>query len=99
MNETNFVDTILPIIIVVGLVFISFSKEKDENEMITQIREKSFVWTIITGSIIFVLGTLLFYGMAYLYFLGGFMYLILILFILKFNVYPYILLKRVIFAL
>ncbi|MCL1968449.1 MAG: hypothetical protein FWF65_02620 [Bacteroidetes bacterium] len=86
MNDTNFVTTILPIIIVIGLVFISFSKEKLEDEMITEIREKSFGWSIIVSSILFVLGTLFIYDIVYLYFLGSFIYLILLLFILKFHV-------------
>jgi len=86
MNETDFTLTILPIIIVVGFVFISFSKEKIEDEMITQIREKSFVWAIIASSIIFVLGTLFLYGIIYLYFLGCFIYLVFLLFILKFHI-------------
>jgi len=86
MNDANFTLTILPIIIVIGLVFISFSKEKIEDEMITQIREKSFVWAIIISSIIFVLGTLFLYEIAYLYFLGGLIYLVFLLFILKFHI-------------
>jgi len=86
LNETNFANTILPIIIVVGLVFISFSKEKNEDEMITQIREKSFVWAIVTSSIIFVIGILFFYGIAYLYFLGNLLYLVFLLFIIKFHI-------------
>jgi len=86
MNETSFIITILPIIIVIGLIFISFSKEKIEDEMITQIREKSFVWAIVISSIVFVLGTLFFYGIIYLYFLGGFIYLIFLLFILKYHI-------------
>jgi hypothetical protein len=86
MNQTNFAITILPIIIVIGLVFLSFSKEKFEDEMITKIREKSFVWAIMVGSILFVFGTLFMYGFAYLYFLGSFIYFILLLFILKFHI-------------
>jgi hypothetical protein len=86
LNETNFATTILPIIIIIGFVFISFSMEKIEDEMITIIREKSFGWTIVTSSIIFVLGTLFFYGIAYLYFLGCFIYLVFLLFILKFHI-------------
>jgi len=86
INETSLANTILPIIIVIGLVFISFSKEKIEDEMMIKIREKSFAWTIITSSIIFAIGTLFFYKIAYLYFLGSFIYLILLLFILKFHI-------------
>jgi hypothetical protein len=86
VNETNFTTTILPILIVIGLVFISFSKENIEDEMITQIREKSFVWAIIISSIIFVLGTLFLYEIAYLYFLGSLIYIVFLLFILKFHI-------------
>jgi hypothetical protein len=86
MNDTDFATTILPIIIVIGLAFISFSKEKIEDEMITRIREKSIVWAIIISSVIFVLGTLFLYGIVYLYFLGSFIYLVLLLFILKFHI-------------
>ena len=86
LNDTDFATTILPIITVIGLVFISFSMEKIEDELITKIREKSFIWTFIISSIIFIFGTLFCYGIIYLYFLGGFIYFIFILFIGKFQI-------------
>lgn len=82
--KADFLNTILPIIIIIGLLFIAFSKEKTEDEMIMQIREKSFVWAVMANSVILIIGILFTYGFSYLYLLGGAVYLVLILFITKF---------------
>ncbi|MDL2239118.1 hypothetical protein LJC25_00840 [Bacteroidales bacterium OttesenSCG-928-K03] len=84
--DADFINTIIPIIIIVGLLFITFAKEKIEDEMITQLREKSFAWAVKVYAIILIVGILFTYQFSYLYFLAGMIYVIFILFIIKFNV-------------
>jgi small-conductance mechanosensitive channel len=88
-TSTDFQATIVPVILIIGLLFIAFSKEKIEDEMIEKIREQSLVWAVIINSIILVLAILLIYGLPYLYLLIIQIFSVLILFIAKFNVELY----------
>jgi hypothetical protein len=92
--STDFQATIVPVILIIGLLFIAFSKEKIEDEMIVKIREQSLVWAVLVNFIILILGILLIYGLPYLHFLSLQIFLILILFIVKFNIELYRNLRR-----
>jgi len=83
--ETSFLTTLFPIIIVIGLSFIAFSKNKNEDEYISKIREQSLVWSMIVGYFIFILFTLFIYGIPYIGVLVYDIYIFLILFVCKFN--------------
>ena len=83
--KTDFQATIVPVILIISLLFIAFSKEKIEDEMIVKIREQSLVWAVMANFIILIFGILLIYGLPYLHFLTLQIFLILILFIAKFN--------------
>lgn len=83
--ETSFGTTLLPIIIVIGLSFIAFSKNKNEDEYISKIREQSLVWSMIVGYFIFILFTLFIYGTPYIGVVVYDIYIFLILFVCKFN--------------
>lgn len=69
----------------VSLLFISFSKEKDEDECIERIRLQSLVWAILWNYILLILATLLIYGFAFMNFVFISMFTVLILFIFKYN--------------
>ena len=45
MNETNLIDEIAMLGLLVSLVFIGLSRERDEDEMTAHIRMQSFVWS------------------------------------------------------
>lgn len=83
--KTSFETTLLPIIIVIGLSFIAFSKNKNEDEYISKIREQSLVWSMIVGYFIFILFTLFLYGTVYITVVVYDIYIFLILFVCKFN--------------
>ena len=82
---TTFSTTLLPIIIVIGLSFIAFSKNKNEDEYISKIREQSLVWSMIVGYFIIILFTLFLYGTVYITVVIYDVYIFLILFVCKFN--------------
>jgi hypothetical protein len=73
-------------LLVVGLLFIAFSKEKMEDEYIAKLRGDSLIWSVIVNSILLLLSFLLVYGEGFLFVLFLNLYLLLILFIIKYNV-------------
>lgn len=66
-------------------VFIAMSKEKTEDEMIMQIRLKSMFFSIWFTSILFVVETLFVFNFSYAYSLWATLYVLLIVFIIKFR--------------
>lgn len=77
------------VLLVVGLLFIAFSKEKMEDEYITKMRGDSLVWAVIVNSILLIFVFFFVYGDIFLYVLFFNLYALLILFIIKFNITLY----------
>lgn len=71
--------------IFISLLFIAMSKEKTEDEMIMQIRLKSVFFSLWFTSVLFVVETLFFFNIAYAYSLWATLYVLLIVFIIKFR--------------
>lgn len=72
-----------------SLLFIAFSREKDEDECIASIRSASLTWATLIGYVLLMLCTLFIYGLAYLTFVFIDLFAILVLFILKYNIELY----------
>ena len=68
------------------LTFCLTSVEKDEDEMTGLIRMKSFVWSFWMTAIIFALGVVFLYDTSFLFFSFAAIFLVFLLFIVKFNV-------------
>lgn len=69
----------------ISLCFIALSREKDEDEMTGQIRMQSFVWSFRVTAVVLALGILLVYDLDFLTFMFIAMFLVFILYIIKFN--------------
>lgn len=76
---------------IIGGLFVGFSKEKKEDEFISQIRLSSLLWAVILNYILLLIGFLCFYGFAFLNIVVYNMFTVLIIFIFRFN---YILLSK-----
>jgi amino acid transporter len=85
MAKTSFQATLFSVLMIVGCCFIAFAKKKDEDEYISKIREQSLVWSMLMGYTIFILLTLLVYGMPYIYVIMYDIDIFLLLFLCKFN--------------
>ena len=83
--DCGLITFIIPILIT-GLVFIGFSKEKIEDEFVMSIREQSLVWATYCAAIMLVIFTLTIYSWSYLYAIYSIFPLFLILFIIKFRI-------------
>lgn len=75
--------------IIVSLLFIAFSREKEEDECIAKIRGESLVWAVIANTIIIIISIIFLYCLTYLYFLQFFPFILLVLFIIKFKIAMY----------
>jgi hypothetical protein len=78
-NEISIVGTFL------SLFFIAFSKEKQEDEYIQKIRLDSLLIAFYVYGMLTVFGTLVFYSVGYLEFMGFNMFSIQLVFIIRFR--------------
>lgn len=88
-NETNLIDEIAMFGLLVSLVFIGLSRERDEDEMTAHIRMQSFVWSAWATSVVIALGIFFVYDIEYVTFMFVSMYLYLMLYAVKFNLAMY----------
>jgi hypothetical protein len=64
--RNNIFDEIMSFIVIISGLVWSFSKEKLEDELITEIRKSSLVWAVYINYGAFLLATLLIYGLDFL---------------------------------
>ena len=88
-NETNLIDEIAMFGLLVSLVFIGLSRERDEDEMTAHIRMQSFVWSAWATSAAIALGIFFVYDLEFVTFMFVAMYLYLALYAIKFNLAMY----------
>lgn len=84
VGDDGVLDEIVTIGLTISLLFVGFSKEKDEDECIAKLRMNSLVWAILVNYVLLILATLFIYGAAYLNVAFVGLYTVLIFFIAKF---------------
>ena len=83
--ETNLINTIVGIFFIIGGLFVCFSKEKVEDEYISNLRLNSLQWAVIVNYLLLLLGFIFVYGTAFFNVMVYNMFTILIIFIVRFN--------------
>ncbi|HEX8278283.1 MAG TPA: hypothetical protein VF540_06290 [Segetibacter sp.] len=81
----NFTDEVGGVLLIIGLLLITFSKEKDEDEMILKLRLESLLWAVFINSVLIILSIILFYSQLFLKIMAYNICTTLILFIIRFN--------------
>lgn len=87
--KNSLFDEISVIGLAISLLFIAFSREKDEDECIASIRSSSLIWATIAGYLLLIVCTMLIYDLPYPNFVFIDLFMILILFITKYNIELY----------
>lgn len=87
--ENNILDEIIDVGFLLSLFFISFSKERDEDECISFIRAESVIWTLKYQTIVLILGILLVYDGQFLAFAYYYLFVSLVMFVVKYHVSLY----------
>ena len=68
-----------------GLLFVAFARERDEDEYVEHLRLHSFVWAIKANTVLLILGTWFFFGGLYLWFILFWLISLFLIYIAKFQ--------------
>lgn len=82
----GYMDEVITVGLIFGLLMVAFSRERDEDEYTTRIRASSLVWAVFADSAFVVVAALFVYGLDYLYVLCVQLFLLLVLYILRFRI-------------
>ncbi|MGV3559048.1 hypothetical protein [Larkinella arboricola] len=84
-NAVNFTDEVAAIGIIIGLLFVAFSKEKVEDEMISRLRLESLQWAVYINYIVLGVLIILVHGGLFLEVMVYNMFTVLLMFIIRFR--------------
>lgn len=84
-TEQNLTDELATVLIIAGLMLVSFSKERNEDEFISRIRLESLVWATHTNYIVLLLSALFIYGTTFFLAMTFNMFTILGFFTIRFH--------------
>ena len=88
--EGNYTNTLVGALVIIGGMFVAFSKEKKEDEFIAKTRLESLIWAVFINYSVLLFGMLFFFNLEFLNVMIFNMFTVLIIFIIRFN---YMLLK------
>jgi len=85
ITKNNVLDEIASILLIIGAIFIAFSKEKTEDEFIAKIRLESLVWATYINYAILIFTIIFIYDLTFLWVLVFNMFTLLFFFLIRFN--------------
>jgi hypothetical protein len=85
LKSNNFTDEIGTILLLSGLILISFARQPDEDERIAQIRLESLLWAVLINTLLIILCTILFYQILFLQVMAYNIATTLLLFVTRFH--------------
>ena len=83
--ETDITGTIIGILFIAGALLVGFSREKNEDEFIGNLRQSSLLWAVLINYILLIFCLAFIYGTAFFGVMLYNMFTILIIFIARFN--------------
>ncbi len=85
VNYTNISNTLIGSLFIIGALLVGFSKEKQEDEFIAEIRLSSLLWAVLVSYLLLLLAFIFVYGIPFLNVMVYNMFTVLIIFIARFN--------------
>ena len=83
--DENFTNELAGLLLMAGLMLIAFSRRKQEDELIAQLRLDALLWAVYANSLVLVLCLLLVYGTGFFSVLVYNMYTVPVIFLLRFQ--------------
>jgi hypothetical protein len=83
--KTNLTNTVIGSLFIIGALLVSFSKEKNEDEFIAELRLSSLLWAVGISYVLLLIAFVLVYGTPFMDVMVYNMFTVLILFITRFN--------------
>jgi hypothetical protein len=85
-SEINFTDELALTGLILGMLFMAFARERNEDEYINRIRLESLQWAVIVNYVLLLVATWLVHGFGYLHVMIYNMLTILLIFLLRFHI-------------
>lgn len=85
VKDANITNTLIGSLFIIGAMLVSFSKEKNEDEFIAEIRLSSLLWAVCVSYILLLVAFVFVYGTPFLDVMVYNMFTVLIIFIIRFN--------------
>lgn len=83
--EANILSDLCGITLIVALILIAFSKEKEEDEYLMKVRLESLVWAVYVNYAILILAFIFIYNMSFFWVMTANMFTVLAFFIIRYN--------------
>lgn len=81
----NLTSTIVGILFITGALLVGFSKEKNEDEFIENLRLSSLLWAVFVNYVLLLVAFIFIYEMAFFTVMIYNMFTVLLIFIIRFN--------------
>lgn len=85
-SDINFTDEFALTGLILGMLFMAFAREKNEDEYISRIRLESLQWAVIANYVLLLAATWLVHGFGYLHVMIYNMLTILLIFLVRFHI-------------
>jgi hypothetical protein len=85
-NKQDLTDELALTGLIIGLLFIAFSREKEEDEFIGKIRLESLQWAVLINYILLLVATWVVYNVSYIDVMMYNMLTVLLIFIIRFHI-------------
>lgn len=83
--KTEIVSTLVGVLFIFGGLLVGFSREKNEDEYISNLRLNSLLWAVLVNYLLLLFMLLFIYGLGFLNVMVYNMFTVLVIFIAKFN--------------
>ena len=83
--KTDIVSTLIGALFIIGGLMVAFSKEKNEDEYISNLRLNSLLWAVLVNYLLLLFMFLFIYGLGFFNVMVYNMFTVLVIFIAKFN--------------
>ena len=83
--HTNITNTVIGILFIIASILVGFSREKKEDEFISNLRLSSLLWAVLVNYALLVFFFAFVYGESFYYVMLYNMFTIMIIFIVRFN--------------
>jgi len=84
--ENNVTNELAGLLLIFSLVFIAFSREKQEDELISKIRLESLLWATYINYAVLIVSLIFLYNFAFLWVLIFNMFTLLVIFIIRYYI-------------
>lgn len=84
--STDITNTLVGVFFILGAMMVGFSKEKKEDEYVSNLRLSSLMWAVWVNYVLLLLSFIFIYGMGFFHVMIYNMFTVLIIFIGRFNI-------------